>query len=360
MLDLTNSILKKFHLYITSTLFGLLFLISHPYSGQNCSGLNVVGSFFDLSSNPAPNYATALSNGECYTFSPPYPSQVCFEYMVPFSDTVRATFHMAACGSLSSIGNGTYSAGCSGTASTNATFTGQSTYDANCNLIGNYIAAGYCSGAVSGDILTVCFDLNTSSICDPITICPLLFCNTSICSTALPIELLNFDAICTENKTILNWTTSSEINNSYFSIERSSDGYNFNEIATINGAGNSNIIIHYSFTDDNNTSSIFYYRLKQTDFDGNFSFSKIISINCFTDNFNIYPNPTNNVLNIDFLNSSSIDKIIIFNAIGQIIGIFQINSSTKQIDISKYANGFYQIHFFSENQSIISKKIIKK
>lgn len=337
-----------------------LLFISKNGRGQNCPALNVIGSFHDLPSGSAPNYTTAQSSGLCYELQPPYPAQVCFEYMVPFSDTVRATFHLRACGSQSSIGTGTFSGGCSGTASTNATFTGQSTYDHNCNLIGNYIAVGYCGGAVSGDILTVCFDLNTSSACDPITICPMLFCNTSICSTTLPIELLSFEANCNEGNTLLTWVTTTEINNDYFVIEKSSDGKNFYEIATRKGAGNSNTIIKYSITDDDISASATYYRLKQVDYDGGYSYSNTIINNCNANSFSIYPNPANKTLNIKWDHFQQNTQAIITNALGEIVVKTTLNSPLSAINIESLAKGFYQIELTDNNQLRSIKKFIKQ
>ena len=337
-------------------------LITLNSDAQNCPGLNVIGSFYDLPTGTPPNFATAQSNGLCYELHPPYPPQVCFEYMVPFSDTVRATFHLKACGSQSSIGTGTYSAGCSGTASTNATFTGQSTYDNNCNLVGNYIAVGYCGGAVSGDIMTVCFDLNTSSACDPITICPMLFCNTSICSTGLPIELLSFEANCNKEATTLNWKTSSEINNDYFVIEKSIDGESFFSIGNVIGAGNSNSIIDYSFTDDDISNQTSYYRLKQIDFNGEYSYSNTIATSCSSNNFNVYPNPASDIINIDFDNNETNQtySAIIYNSLGQVIKKINLNQSFNSVDVRNLEKGFYQLQVLSDNQLLTSKKIIKK
>ena len=97
--------------------------------------------------------------------------------------------------------------------------------------------------------------------------------------TALPIELLYFNGVKFENNNNkLSWSTSSESNNDYFNIERSEDGYNWNSIMTENGAGDSEIQIYYSFVDYNINRIINYYRLKQTDFDGKFKYSDIISV----------------------------------------------------------------------------------
>ena len=353
--------MKNIYSYITVTLLSIILLCNNFVYCQNCPTLNVIGSFYDLPAGSPPNYATAQSNGLCYELHPPYPSQVCFEYMVPFSDTVRATFHLKACGSTMTIGTGTYSAGCSGTASTNATFTGQSTFNNSCNLIANYIAVGYCGGAVSGDIMTVCFDLNTSSACDPITICPMLFCNTSICSTSLPVELTSFEVTCEENVSKLTWTTVSEINNDYFVIEKSYDGDVFEEIGTKRGFGNSNVVIDYSFNDDDISSKLSYYRLKQVDFNGEHSYSNTVVGKCSLNDFSIYPNPASTILNIDWKSASNqMVGVIITNSVGQIVINKKIGEVSTSINIESLSKGFYHIQIIEDNNNRSISKFVKQ
>ena len=89
----------------------------------------------------------------------------------------------------------------------------------------------------------------------------------------LPIELLSFEAICNNNSVNLLWSTASEKNNDYFTIERSSDGITFQTVLTVKGAGNSNQVINYSAIDEKPIDGIAYYRLKQTDYDGKFEYS---------------------------------------------------------------------------------------
>jgi fibronectin-binding autotransporter adhesin len=129
---------------------------------------------------------------------------------------------------------------------------------------------------------------------------------------ALPIQLVNFTASLNENKTVdIKWTTATEINNDYFTIERSADGINFVAIATISGAGNSATTIRYNHVDFFPLKGISYYRLKQTDFDGTSTCSKIVSVTIENEvvnvDWNIYPNPVirGNKLNIT---SSATDK----------------------------------------------------
>lgn len=101
---------------------------------------------------------------------------------------------------------------------------------------------------------------------------------SSSASNPLPITLLNFKCSYKNNHVYLEWATSSEINNDYFIIERSQDGIFYEDILRILGAGNSNQLIEYSSIDFNPLIGASYYRLKQVDFDGNYSTSYPISI----------------------------------------------------------------------------------
>ncbi len=104
----------------------------------------------------------------------------------------------------------------------------------------------------------------------------------------LPVELVNFSAFCDKNKITFDWATAAEINNDYFTLENSSDLLTFIPIKTIEGAGNSNEIKYYSVNDFNNNDDVTYYRLKQTDFDGNFKYSEILSVTCKDNNVSAY------------------------------------------------------------------------
>lgn len=107
--------------------------------------------------------------------------------------------------------------------------------------------------------------------------------------TPLPIKLLYFNGIIYDSKNILNWSTASEDNNDYFNIEKTRDGKIWNSISNMKGAGNSSTQLYYSFVDEDVENIINYYRLKQTDYDGKFKYSEIISID----------NRTNKVKEID-------------------------------------------------------------
>lgn len=118
-----------------------------------------------------------------------------------------------------------------------------------------------------GQLLSYDLTLTIEYPCAPIGSC-----------TPLPIELLTFKGENVERMNKLDWITASEINNDYFNVESSNDGINFTFIKKIKGAGNSNSLNYYSTYDENAPGGVTYYRLKQVDFNGEQSYSPVISI----------------------------------------------------------------------------------
>lgn len=109
---------------------------------------------------------------------------------------------------------------------------------------------------------------------------PLLhsFTLTTNAIVELPIELTSFVGRKSGNNNILNWSTQSELNNDFFTIEKTVNGSEFEIVGIENGAGNSNQYLNYSLVDFDVKKVINYYRLKQTDFDAKYKFSEMISI----------------------------------------------------------------------------------
>lgn len=135
----------------------------------------------------------------------------------------------------------------------------------------------------------------------------------------LPVDLLYFngDGYKTYNK--LNWSTASEQNSDYFSIDKSFDGVNWNSIGSVKGSGNSNQVIDYSYIDNDLRNGIVYYTLKQFDFDGQFKTYGPISIN------NIIKE--SNVVKITNLLGQEVDE----NTKGMIILIYEDGSIKKVV-----------------------------
>jgi len=159
----------------------------------------------------------------------------------------------------------------------------------------------------------------------------------------------------------LEWVTASEINNDYFTLERSRDAINWTIVGTVDGAGNSNQNIIYSYVDNKPYNGVSYYRLKQTDFNGQFEYSNIISVICiddFTGDINVYPNPFSDELIIEILGNTVPVNFEILNAEGSVI--YQGNLIEKtRINTSSFAPGVYLINF-ENGKTFEFKKIIKE
>lgn len=184
----------------------------------------------------------------------------------------------------------------------------------------------------------------------------------SVGATPLPITLLDFRASVFEsNKVRLAWETGSETNNDYFTLERSHDGSLWEMITTIKGAGNSSDLRKYQYVDGAQEYGTIYYRLKQTDYDGKFAYSKLVNISITSDQNSplvIYPNPTNGLITL-FGSNIEVKSISVFNSAGQDVSnqtaIKQERNPQVSVDLSSLPYGFYFLH-----TNIGSRKVYKK
>lgn len=166
-------------------------------------------------------------------------------------------------------------------------------------------------------------------------------------NTLLPVEMLYFTARGVNNEYIkLEWATATEINNEGFEIEKSTDGVNFEKIGFIAGAGNYAGKLDYNSDDfEVQTGIVYYYRLKQIDFDGQFEYSKIVSASLKNGNnwINIYPVPAND--NVVVESSETIISSKIFDVAGRKIIAETTNLSENKLSISinHLANGVYYL-----------------
>lgn len=179
--------------------------------------------------------------------------------------------------------------------------------------------------------------------------------------TPLPITLRWFTSECEASKITLKWATASETNNDYFTVERTVDGLKFDMIGTVPGAGNSSQPRYYSFTDTERFSSRVYYRLKQTDFDGQFEYTNVISVTCIenrTEEFRVYPNPIANQLTIEPTNHVEVVNFEIINSWGVVVHQGRFVQKTT-IDTFSLVPGLYIIKVQS-GDNLEFKKVIKQ
>ncbi|MEO5581669.1 MAG: ice-binding family protein, partial [Saprospiraceae bacterium] len=163
-------------------------------------------------------------------------------------------------------------------------------------------------------------------------------------SFALAIQLYSFTGNCDKQKVLLEWSTATEIENNFFSIERSVDGLSWQVVGTIAGSGNSNTKKNYSFTDNQPAKKKSFYRLRQTDINGFDTYGAGIAIkNCTVDqsySFSIYPNPSKG--KFDLWCPGAVDQpclIEIFNAQGQ--KVYAAFNFISKFDLENKAPGIY-------------------
>jgi hypothetical protein len=163
----------------------------------------------------------------------------------------------------------------------------------------------------------------------------------------------------------LKWTTASEINNDYFTVERSADAVDFTDLIFKDGAGNSSQIITYNDIDRSPLNGKSYYRLKQTDFDGQFSYSNVVPVDINKSEFeivNTFNSTDQGVLEVSVnCSNNCIVNIELYDVIGKKIfsSLESVSGSGLKILIpsGQLNKGMYLIKAINNN-TVISKKII--
>ncbi len=191
----------------------------------------------------------------------------------------------------------------------------------------------------------------------------------------LPVTWLDFIAKLTENNSVkLHWQTASEINNKGFYVERSFNETDFEQIGFVKGNGNTSTISNYNFTDQLQTKNfehrtsnfepnIVYYRLKQTDFDGVYDYSKTISVNTQQANdaltwLSVFPNPASNEITIES-NNDAIENITFYNTQGIICKQIHADNKLVTIQIEDLKPGLYQVWVQTKMANKCIKVVVK-
>jgi len=202
-------------------------------------------------------------------------------------------------------------------------------------------------------------------------ISPETFISIEGASTPLPIELTSFDGWLTQGKVELEWVVASQINNDYFSIERSTDGVSFETIGTIKGAGTSSANTIYRFTDASPYEGISYYRLRQTDYNGKSElFDPIVleyrkKVNQLTLN-KAWPNPFSNQFTINYsVEDPTTVEISIVNLKGNTVFKNTVmpekgENEYRYSEGSELPPGVYLVYLIKDGNSSNSLKLIKR
>jgi hypothetical protein len=175
----------------------------------------------------------------------------------------------------------------------------------------------------------------------------------------LPIELLGFSARYDGEKNVeLVWATATEVNNDFFSVERSTDAVNFEELCRVKGAGTCLQKKMYGCVDAEPKNGISYYRLKQMDFDRSFLYSQIEPVSIGQDEeIKVYPNPNETgKLKIDAGSSKRV-LVKVFDAVGKMVCQLESAEGSMETDLAPFGKGIYMVCVIV-NDKIITTKII--
>jgi hypothetical protein len=188
---------------------------------------------------------------------------------------------------------------------------------------------------------------------------------TTSCNIALPVDFIYFRANSQLKAIHLQWATAREVNNNYFSIERSEDGVHFYEIGQVPGKGNFTGVSTYSSLDNNPLYGTAYYRIKQVDYDSKFAYTNVVAVAYSPEEMlmSIFPNPVQEQQALQvkiFTPVGGNATLRIYNMLGDEKYNRQYSltkgTQTLELNMAGYAAGLYVVHLqigsFSKTQKI--------
>lgn len=184
-------------------------------------------------------------------------------------------------------------------------------------------------------------------------------------TSPLPIELVSFNGECMNGDVILKWSTATETNNDFFTIERSEDGITFHALGSLDGAGNSSTVLNYTHTDHSPFSAGAYYRITQTDYNGSSKSSSVVFVSACADpnaNIDVYNTGSDEFSIVIDASFASNYTVTIYNALGQIITsktIYVSEGLTKtNIQLNNIDDAMYFVNITNGGSQNVTKKIV--
>jgi len=181
-------------------------------------------------------------------------------------------------------------------------------------------------------------------------LCPIVF---------LPVELLHFHANPTNGQVALNWATASEVNNDYFTVERSADKENWEEVVRLDGNGSTNTMNQYSTMDPKPLIGTSYYRLKQTDTNGEYSHSHVVPVTFLSEELEIYPNPTSDIFYVQG-DLSNVSIIQVLDGRGRVVSFDNQTNLSKEWNLAELGleRGVYFVEFILNSGVTVTEKLV--
>lgn len=182
-----------------------------------------------------------------------------------------------------------------------------------------------------------------SSISDLVDGSYFTLASLSSLTTPLPVELYSFDIEQIDTKIKMSWKTLSENNNDYFIVQKSNNGYNWDDVIKVDGLGNTNVTSNYNVLEDISNFGLFYYRLVQFDLNGHQEVCSIISYKTFNYSLNVFLNHSNKIFELYY----EFKILKIFSLSGKDVTnntiLNSFNKSYHEFDLSSLSKGIYFI-----------------
>ncbi len=176
----------------------------------------------------------------------------------------------------------------------------------------------------------------------------------------LPVEFINFDVVQVDKTAELNWSTATEQNSSYFNVEHSIDGVNFETIGTVEAAHLSYSVKNYSAVHNRPIDGLNYYRITEYDYNGDFQSTEVKTLLFNSElNFSFYPNPANNLINV--ITTEDLPYTIeLVDVSGQVVYSNKFTSSAKiNLDRNLISAGVYTLRYIANEKVVCSKLIVQ-
>jgi len=317
-----------------------------PETCDNCS--NVCGPICTFAGPTQPTTTTVTSTCTGYPYSPPLNEgdtrTSCFTFTAP-NDSVSLQQVVSAYCSPN-----TYS------------FTYE-LFNSSCGSIqtGNVFTNNNITGLTPGVNYTICYSLEAACTWEG-QYFPYLYTT----ATVLPVELLFFEAFVKDKSVDLFWATATELNALEYVVEKTSNGKDFSEVGRVKAAGNSSVTLNYKLRDPEPDPGLSFYRLKQIDYNGEYTYSKLVATK-FIDRdikYSIFPNPAQGQASLKFVSDTdSQHEIKIFDLKGDIIlekvCMAEKGLNFKTLDISELKQGYYTVQVLSGSHINYLKLIVQ-
>lgn len=205
-----------------------------------------------------------------------------------------------------------------------------------------------------------CISYPCGTLLGTITACGLVNCCSRpfVASGTLPIVLSDFKASLSQGKTILNWSSSVEVDSKNYEIEKSSNGRDFNTVGSIASAGNSYSVQKYSYIDQNTSSGAAFYRLKMVDLDGKYEYSKVVYINAGRGGttLTVGPNPFTDYIQLIGITSAEVSRanVQVINQTGQQVA-YKITGANTIILDNAAPKGLYILKIKGQQFKIVKQ-----